>query len=184
MKLETERLVLRPFEQHDHAAYAAINADPMVMRYYPALLTRAQSDASILRSQAGLTNLGFHFLCAELKSTGVCIGTIGIAKFSDEIRTAIPSQPEVEIGWRFHKDYWGIGLAPEGAAACLRHAWERLNLSKIVAVTALVNTPSRRVMEKIGMCRSEPDDFDHPLVERGHPLRPHILYRICKPDLF
>lgn len=62
----------------------------------------------------------------------------------------------------------------------LDQAWE-LGLGEIVAITYIGNGPSRRVMEKIGMTRSAADDFSHPEVPEGHPLRHHVLYRIGRP---
>jgi RimJ/RimL family protein N-acetyltransferase len=84
----------------------------------------------------------------------------------------------VEIGWRLAAEYWGRGLATEGARAALRFGFERLKMSEIVSFTVPENGASRRVMEKLGMTRDAADDFDHPLLAEGHPLRRHVLYRI------
>jgi RimJ/RimL family protein N-acetyltransferase len=181
VRLKTERLLLRPFERRDHAAYAAINADPETMRYFEAPFSRAESDASIQRSHEGLAKKGFHFLAAELKSTGELAGVIGIGRFDEITREAIPGHPEVEIGWRLAPHLWGQGLAPEGALACIDHAWQVLHLPELVAITTEHNAPSRRVMDKIGMHYVPTADFDHPRVPPGSPVRRHVVYRIVNP---
>ncbi len=92
--------------------------------------------------------------------------------------------PCVEIGWRFHRQFWGQGYALEAARIALRFAFERLQLREVVSFTAQLNERSQRLMRRLGMTHSPPDNFEHPLIPVGHPLRPHVLYRICcTPDL-
>jgi RimJ/RimL family protein N-acetyltransferase len=182
MRLETERLIFRPFEERDVEPLAAINSDPEVMRFFEHPLTREETLVSIQRSHDGIRHNGFHFVAAELKSSGEFAGILGIARFDDETRTAIPTHPPVEIGWRLARQLWGQGLAPEGARACLDFAWVEMDLPEIVAITAEINGPSRRVMEKIGMVRDSEADFDHPKVAPSSPLRRHVLYRIGNPN--
>ena len=86
----------------------------------------------------------------------------------------------MEIGWRLGADHWGHGYATEGARAALAFAFEVLGLEEIVSFTVPANARSRRVMERIGMTHAPADDFDHPLVPAGHPLRRHVLYRIAR----
>ncbi|NTV73764.1 MAG: GNAT family N-acetyltransferase [Holophaga sp.] len=74
-------------------------------------------------------------------------------------------------------------LAPEGAMAVLNYAFGPLGLAEVVSFTTARNLPSIRVMEKIGMTRDPLDDFDHPKVPEGHPLRRHVLYRCRKQDI-
>jgi len=86
--------------------------------------------------------------------------------------------PCVEIGWRLSSEFWGKGLATEGAEAVLKYSREVLRLKDVVSFTVPVNLRSRRVMEKIGMTYDPADDFDHPQLPPGHPLRRHVLYRL------
>jgi RimJ/RimL family protein N-acetyltransferase len=86
--------------------------------------------------------------------------------------------PAVEIGWRLAFEHWGKGFATEGARAARRHAFETLKLEEVVSFTVPANLRSRRVMEKLGMSHNPADDFDHPRLPAGHPLRRHVLYRI------
>jgi RimJ/RimL family protein N-acetyltransferase len=90
--------------------------------------------------------------------------------------------PCVEIGWRLSADCWGRGLATEGAKAVVHHAFESLQMESLVSFTAAANARSRRVMEKIGMTHDSSDDFEHPNLPQGHPLRPHVLYRLRRTD--
>ena len=181
MRIETERLVLRSWGGRDRAPLAAILADPEVRRFYPTILTPEQTSAQIDFSMAQATAVGFHFGAAELKSTGQFVGLIGLGYIPDETRAAIRGQPAVEIGWQFGRDFWGQGLAPEGARAWLGHGFRVLGLPGIVACTYAGNLPSQRVMAKIGMVRDPAADFQHPRLAPGHPLRPHVVYRISNP---
>lgn len=181
MNLETERLILRPWEDRDRAPLAAILGDPIVRRFYPSTATPEEVSAQIDYAIARTAENGFHLAAAEHKADGKLVGLIGLARLSDRMRDAIPSHPEVEIGWQFDKAYWGQGLAPEGARAWLAHAWTVLKLPEVVAFTATVNTPSQRVMEKIGMVHDPADDFAHPGIADGHPLKQHVVYRIKRP---
>lgn len=184
MIIETERLLLRPFKEADKEPYAVINADPEAMRYFDAPFSRELSDASIQRSHDNLKIHGYHFVATELKATGTFIGIIGIARIDDKTKAVLRGTPEVEVGWRLHPDYWGQGLAPEGARGCLQFGWDKLKVPEIVALTAEQNTPSRRVMEKIGMHYDADADFNHPALAEDCPLRRSVMYRIENPSLF
>ncbi len=180
MRLETERLVLRPWDERDREPLIAVQCDPEVRRFFPSVPTPEQVsddfDAALEKARIN----GFHFGSARLKSDDSFVGLMGIGVVPDIQREAIPSHPRVEIGWVFARRYWGQGLAPEGARAWLDYAWS-IGLPEVVAFTAAVNTPSQRVMEKIGMIRDPADNFMHPRIGEGHPLRPHVLYRIVNP---
>lgn len=178
MRLETERLILRSWEDRDRAPLAAILGDPEVRRFYPSVLTREQTDTQIDFAIEKAAAVGFHFGAAELKSTGQLIGLVGLGHTPDETRAVIRGAPLVEIGWQFAKSAWGQGLAPEGARARLGYGFDVVGLDEIVAFTYRGNLPSQRVMEKIGMTRDADADFWHPKLPPGHPLRPHVLYRI------
>lgn len=171
MRLETDRLILRRWKECDREPFAAINADPRVMEFFPARLTRAESDAMIDRMEAHFAVHGFGLLAAELRATGPLAGFIGLATPLFEASFT----PCVEIGWRLAVPYWNQGLATEGAAAVLRFAFETLGLPEVVSFTTGRNLRSRRVMEKLEMRYA--GEFEHPMLPLGHPLRPHVLYR-------
>jgi RimJ/RimL family protein N-acetyltransferase len=172
--LRTHRLLLRPWRPEDRAPFAQINADPRVMEFFPAVQTREESDASVERVLAHQKEHGFCFWAVERLGGAPFIGFVGLKVVS----FTAPFTPTVEIGWRLAYEHWGQGYATEGARASLRFGFETLGLRQIVSFTAPANVRSRRVMEKLGMQRREEEDFDHPLLAPGHPLRRHVLYRL------
>ena len=151
-----------------------MNADPAVMEFFPACLSRAESDQGVDRIERQFRERGFGLFAAELRRDGTFIGFIGL----NVPRFVAHFTPCVEIGWRLAAAYWGQGLATEGARATLRHGFESLALDEIVAFTVPGNVRSRRVMEKLGMTHDPADDFDHPGLAEGHPMRRHVLYRL------
>lgn len=177
MRLETERLVIRLWQDEDRATFAGFSTDPQVRRFYPTVPTIEQTNTAIDRYIAVYERNGFSLLAVERKSDGALIGDVGL------LPLAIPlhGNPRVEIGWLLGQQYWGSGYAPEAAGAWLKYAFSVLNLPEIVAFTAVLNHPSQRVMEKLGMTRDLLGDFEHPNVPEGHALRPHVLYRIGNP---
>lgn len=181
MIIESERLVLRPWQEGDRDAYAALMGDPHVRRFYPSALSRSEADTQIERHLSMQALNPLHFRAAFLRDNGAFVGMIGLATIEEAFRSAIPTHPELEIGWVFNSAYWGQGLATEGARAFFDAAWT-LGIPEIVAFTAHINKPSQRVMEKAGMTRDLEADFEHPAVATDHPLRPHVLYRISNPS--
>lgn len=175
--VETERLILRDWCDADRAVFASMNADPEVMRHFPATQSAEESNASVDRCRARIRDDGFGFWAAELKETGAFIGFIGIQKAPDYL----PCAPAIEIGWRLLPLVWGRDLATEGAKGALAYAFENLGANEVIAITTVGNAASRRVMEKIGMSRDLAGDFDHPMVPERSPIRPHVLYRIRRP---
>jgi RimJ/RimL family protein N-acetyltransferase len=176
--IATDRLLLREWCESDREPFARMNADPRVMEFYPACLSREESGASVDRMAAHFQRNGFGLFAAERRDDGAFVGYIGLSVPGLETHFT----PCVEIGWRLAYEHWGRGLATEGALAALRHGFEISQLSEIVSFTVPANVRSRRVMEKIGMRRDTAGDFDHPGLPEGHPLRRHVLYR-ATPDL-
>jgi RimJ/RimL family protein N-acetyltransferase len=171
--LETARLRLRGWREHDLAPFATLNADPCVMEFLPRPLDRAESDALASRIRDHFTCRGFGLWAVEAPGVAEFIGFVGLA---------VPSftahfTPCVEIGWRLAHEYWGRGYATEAAEAALAFGFRHLALDEIVSFTVPSNWRSRRVMERLGMKRSASDDFEHPAIPEGHPLRSHVLYR-------
>ena len=171
--LHTPRLLLRRWRESDRDPFARLNADPRVMEYFPAPLSRGDSNLMVDRIQDHFDRYGHGLWAAELPSTAEFIGFIGLNVPTFESHFT----PCVEIGWRLAFEHWGRGLATEGARAVLHHAFTTLALPEIVAFAAAGNLRSRRVMEKLGMTYNPHDDFHHPRLKEGHPLRPHVLYR-------
>jgi ribosomal-protein-alanine N-acetyltransferase len=171
---ETARLTLRNWKQSDTAPFAAMNPDPKVMEFYPDIMTAQETQDMIDRIDAHFDAHGFGLWATELKATGEFIGYIGTKVFEGKT----PFAPCIEIGWRIAAAHWGKGYAPEGARKILEQMRAVCDPDQILSFTATINTKSRKVMEKIGMFHDPAEDFDHPNVEAGHPLQPHVLYRM------
>jgi ribosomal-protein-alanine N-acetyltransferase len=174
-ELRTERLIMRRWRPEDRGPFAALAADPEVMEYFPAPLTRAGADAFIDRIEDEFHQRGWSLWALELADGGRFIGYTGLV---------IPSfqghfMPAVEVGWRLARHAWGRGHATEAACAAVAFGFNDVGLEEVVSFTAAGNARSRAVMERIGMTHDPAEDFDHPGLPPGHPLRRHVLYRLC-----
>ena len=177
IEFDTPRLRLRAWREADRAPFAAMNADPAVMEFFPAVQSRETSDASVDLWQAQFAAQGWSNWAAELRETGRFIGFVGLTV----PRRVLPCSPCVEVGWRLAREFWGRGLATEAARGALQIGFDRLDLQEIVSFTAIANRRSRAVMERLGMTNAD-QDFEHPGVPEGHALRLHCLYRLARVD--
>jgi RimJ/RimL family protein N-acetyltransferase len=152
-EIETTRLRLRAFAPADFDAFAAMRADPEVMRYIGTgePQDRARSEAWLGKNEQRWRRNGFGMWAAEHKELGRVIGWCGLV-FLDET-------PEVEVGYGFARDFWGRGLATEAARRSLRFGFEGMGLGRIVAIAQPENVASRRVMEKLGMRYERPAHY-------------------------
>jgi RimJ/RimL family protein N-acetyltransferase len=178
-ELRTERLWLRRWQLSDRPSFAQLNRDPRVVEFLPGVLARHESDALADRIDAHFEQHGFGLWAVEIPGVTSFAGFIGLSI----PRFEAPFTPCVEVGWRLDAAQWNRGYATEGARAALAFGFRWLLLKEIVSFTVPLNARSRRVMEKIGMAHSASDDFDHPLLAEGHPLRRHVLYRLKRPEL-
>ena len=169
---ETDRLLLRRWRYADRAPFAALNADPETMRYFPATLDRAASDAFVDLIETRFDEQGYGLWAMELVATGEFIGFTGLNRKPGDV----PGGAGVEIGWRLARHAWHHGYATEAAAAALDVAFNRAGLAEIWSFTSVLNEPSQAVMRRIGL--TEYVRFDHPNVEPGHPVRAHVVYRL------
>jgi ribosomal-protein-alanine N-acetyltransferase len=172
--IETPRLYLRRWREADRAPFSRINADPRVMEFFPKRLSRRESNTLSDRVQAHFERHGFGLYAAELREERRFIGFIGLSVPGFDAHFT----PCVEIGWRLEAESWGRGIATEGAAAVVGYAFQALQIPELVSMAVAGNVRSTGVMEKIGMIRDPADDFDHPNLPPGHPLRRHVLYRL------
>jgi RimJ/RimL family protein N-acetyltransferase len=148
-----------------------MNADPEVMEFFPSVLPPSESDAFVDRIERHFEEHGYGLWAVE--SIGGFIGFVGLWA----VPLSLPPAPSVEIGWRLTRSAWGRGYATEAALAVRDDAFDRLGFGELVSYTAAVNRRSRAVMERIGMAHDPRSDFDHPALEEGHALRPHVVYR-------
>ena len=151
---------------------------PRVAEHLPATLDRAASDAFFDRIAARWAADGFGLWAIERVDDGALLGFTGLAAPFFEAHFT----PAVEVGWRFAPFAWGHGYATEAARAALRFGFEELGLAEIVSFTVPANARSRAVMERLGMRHDPADDFDHPNLPPGHPLRRHVLYRLSRGE--
>jgi RimJ/RimL family protein N-acetyltransferase len=172
--LVTPRLKLRTWSDGDLAPFAALNADTRVMEHFPKVLDQAESDAAAARICDGFDRHGFGLWAVEVPGVAHFIGFVGlnIPKFEAFFT------PCIEVGWRLSYEHWGHGYAIEAAHAALCFAFEELHRDEVVSYTVPANVRSRRVMERVGMTHSPEEVFEHPLLDPGHPLRLHVLYRL------
>jgi RimJ/RimL family protein N-acetyltransferase len=168
------RVILRDWREEDRAPFAAMNADPAVMRHFPATLSRAESDALMDRLIAHRATHGFTF--AAVEAEGELAGMCGLLRVGFEA----PFAPAVEIGWRFRPAFQGRGLATEAARLALAQGFGPLGLARIVAFTAPENERSWRLMERLGMRRG--GFFGHPRLPAGHRLHRHVWYALDRTD--
>jgi len=146
-EIETPRLLLRRWREGDLDAYARICADPEVMRYLPATLSRGESAEQMAGFVRHWGERGFGLWAVEERASGEFIGFVGLMYHDDWPE----GEHETEVGWRLSRPYWGRGLATEGALASVRYGFEELGLERIISVTLPENAASRRVMEKAGL---------------------------------
>ncbi|PKQ09706.1 MAG: GNAT family N-acetyltransferase [Alphaproteobacteria bacterium HGW-Alphaproteobacteria-12] len=177
--LETARLILRPWREADLEPFAAMSADPRVMKTLMGPLSRDQSDNLATRLKSHIEEHDFGLWAMELPGVASFIGFTGL-QYVNFDASFVPAPPArvVEIGWRLAHEHWGKGYASEAARASLDYAFGPLNLDEIIAFTAVTNERSRGVMSRLGMTRDPACDFDHPRVPDGYPLKRHMLYRI------
>jgi RimJ/RimL family protein N-acetyltransferase len=144
------------------------------MRHFPAPLTREESDALADKIETAITQQGWGLWALEVRESGEFIGFTGLSRPAFDAHFT----PAVEIGWRLARPAWGRGFATEAARAAAAYGLETLAAGELVSFTAVANTRSRAVMERLGMTHDPADDFDHPSVPAGHELRRHVLYRL------
>jgi RimJ/RimL family protein N-acetyltransferase len=174
--IETPRLILRLWREEDLAPFAAMSADPEVMRWLGGVLTAEDVRAYKDRADKAFAELGMCRWVVERREDGEFLGACGLMPGHEQA----PIAPFIDIGWRLARPAWGGGYASEAATAVLRYGFERLGLSEITAITASTNLRSRAVMERIGMQWDAASDFDFPGHEPDDPLRATVVYRASR----
>ena len=174
LELRTPRLLLRQWKESDFDAWAEMNADTQVRKYFPRPLTREDARGEFDRISGGIKQRGWGMWAVEVPGVTPFIGFVGL----NPPMFPAPWQPGVEIGWRLAQSAWGQGYATEAAEASLYFAFEHLQLTSVLALSVTTNSPSHAVMERIGMQRWHGMEFDHPRVPADWPLKNHIVHRI------
>lgn len=175
--IETARLLLRRWRPSDREPFARMCADPRVMEHFPRPATRDESNDLVDRAERSFAERGYGLWAVEERGGAAFIGFVGL--FHRPLEDfATDFAPCDEIGWRLAFAAWGRGYATEAARAVRDHAFATLAMEEIVSFTVPGNVRSRRVMEKIGLRHEPARDFLHPNLPAGHPLQPHVFYRL------
>lgn len=161
--LATARLQLRRYTAADLPALVALNADPEVMRWLggPASAddTATMLETRILAYYAQHPGLGVWATIE--RASGAHIGF--------HLLNHVQGESLIQVGYRLHRRYWGMGYATEMSRALLRYGFEQLGLPLLMANTHLDNHASQQVLLKCGLHR------------RGERLYPHPAYAAFGP---
>ncbi len=171
--IETPRLALRGWRDEDRLAWIAMCADPRVMTPLGGTVDPELAAAGAEHLAARLERDGFGWWIVEVKGGPAFAGLVAL----QHVPIDAPFTPAFEVGWRFRAEAWGNGYATEGGRAALEYAFDTLGHEEVVAMTARINLPSQRVMQRLGMTYDPADDFEHPSPRLDATLRPHVLYR-------
>ncbi|XDD49765.1 GNAT family N-acetyltransferase [Leptospira sp. WS92.C1] len=172
MVLETERLILRKWQESDWEPFFRMNSDPRVMEFFPSILSKEESDRLIERIQIHFDQNGYGRWVLESKESADFVGFTGFMN----VGFASHFTPAVEIGWRIPFSFWGQGYATEAASACLQYGFSTLKFPEVVSFTSILNLRSESVMKRIGF--KEAGFFAHPSLPVDHILSDHVLYKI------
>ena len=172
--IKAARLRLREWRDDDVEAWVKMNADPRVAEFLGRSYSRELSESTAVAIRRQLAEVGYGWWVVDVRGGPSFAGVVAL----QDVPFEAPFTPAHEIGWRFASENWGKGYATEAARAVLDFAFRELGWEEVVAITALTNLRSQRVMQRLGMTHDESDDFDHPRLGPGHPLRRHVLYRI------
>ena len=179
VELRTARTLLRDWKDSDLPDWVAMNADPAVRQFFPSIHSEEEALAEAARIRANIAQRGWGVWALEVPGAMPFAGFVGLHVPVFEA----PFMPAVEMGWRLPRAAWGQGWASEAAAAAAAFAFDVLELDELVAYTLPGNEASRRVMRRLGMQHNAADDFDHPRMDAGHPMRRQVLYRLGRHTL-
>jgi len=172
--LETERLIIRNWQEKDRELFHFINSDDTVMEFFPLRRNRQQSDQLMDKLHEGIKRDGHGFTAIEEKVSGKCLGFCGLHKC--DLEPIIPAG-SIEIGWRLAPQFWGKGYVTEAAQRLMQFGFQDMNLDEIISFAVESNNRSFAVMKRIGMIHDPSRDFDYPGIPDTHPqIKPHLFY--------
>jgi RimJ/RimL family protein N-acetyltransferase len=169
--IETERLVIRPWQPDDRPAFTAVMTHPEVTQYIHGgkPYTEVEVDQWFERQARQIAEHGMCMGALVEKSTNRLAGLSGVQPLG--------STTEFEIGWILAREAWGRGFATEAGAACMRYVLETLNRPRVVAIIDPANDPSKRVAARLGMTY----EATFTGAELGHRF-PEIVVDLFKRD--
>jgi ribosomal-protein-alanine N-acetyltransferase len=143
--IETARLQLRHLRPDDLDAMHAYLGDAETMKYYPAPYSREFVKHGIEQNIERYKKYGYGLFGVVLKSSGELIGDCGL------VWQELDNGLELEVGYHFHRNYWGKGYATEAAKTCIDYAFEHAGVDHVISLIRPENLPSRRVAERNGL---------------------------------
>lgn len=164
LRIETERLILRPFTLDDIEPSYQMNLDAEVSKYTGdgGVVSREEMHRRITHDVMGdYQKHGFGRLAVELKSIGQFIGFCGL-KYLDDYQ-------EVDLGYRLVRSCWGKGMATEAARACVELGFGPLQLNRMMSMVLPENVGSVKVLEKLGFV------FERQVEEEGELADLYVL---------
>jgi RimJ/RimL family protein N-acetyltransferase len=176
--IETPRLLLRHWRDSDIEPWVTMNLDRRVTEFFTSEYTRPIVESAAVLRRRELDERGYGWWVVEVRGGTPFAGVVALGEVPFEAHFT----PAREVGWRLAPEHWGKGYATEGARGALEHAFAVLGWDEVVAMTAVQNVRSQRVMDRLGMTRDPSDDFEHPKVREGSPLRRHVLYRLRRSN--
>lgn len=175
---ETERLILRDWEDEDEVRFYEVMNREEVMRHLGGLQLPDEWRAAYSRVRGYGRDFGHTFWVVEDRNTGDILGFCGIKRVNS------PGAGELagmhEIGWRLRSEVWGKGIAKEAAIASLDLAFNRFRAPHVIALTIPPNEASWGLMKRLGMKRRE--DLDFTDRRFGPEVNPQIVYWIDSAD--
>jgi ribosomal-protein-alanine N-acetyltransferase len=173
----TDRLILRQWKETDYPLFAKMNANIVVMEFFPDVLSEEESNSLVDKFASLISEYGWGCWAVEIKNTSEFIGFVGLHNTTYEI----PKAPFVEVGWRLDKKFWSKGFAREAAEAAIDFAFNSLNLNEVYSFTSLLNKRSIALMKRLNM-NDTLNNFKHPKIPEDHILTEHVLYKIKEED--
>jgi RimJ/RimL family protein N-acetyltransferase len=140
----TPRLRLRPFNDADLPLYAAICADPEVMRYLGGPMSTEQTAASVRGASRNYLATGAGKIAVERREDGAFLGMCGLSR-------EVWYPDDLEVGWRLAPQHWGQGYATEAARAWIDYAFRVLEAPRVISIADVPNVRSIAVMQRLGM---------------------------------
>jgi len=149
--LETQRLRLRRLRLSDEPALVALDSDAEVMRYIGSRGGTPEEIVERVRQRIGADHGALGWWIVEGRADHDFHGIAGLLP--------MPEGPDIELAYRFARATWGRGIATEAAVALTEYAFTAARLARLVAVTFPENTPSQRVLEKVGFAYDGMTDY-------------------------
>lgn len=171
----SERLGFRPWSRSDEEAFYQLNSNESVMRHFPAPLSKEENIGLLERLMQHQENHSFSFFAVEEITSGQLVGMLGLIYTNLEEELG-----HIEVGWRLFPQYWGKGLATEGALRCLSFAFDEILAERVIAFCPAVNLASEMVMKRLGM--SKVRNFTHPKLLNETRLKSCVLYQIMATE--